>query len=403
MLIGIDASRANRSLRTGTEWYAFHIIKHLLQVDQKNQYLLYLDAEASPDLVEAVSLYPNVRFKRLAWPWRFFWTLGRLSLEMLVKAPDVLFVPAHSLPLFRPKKTITTIHDIAFIRDEHVYQKKNVKLSRPLFRQLLHYAIKLFTQGHYRANTLDYLRWSTQYALKKAQAIIAVSDFTKNEIIAVYSHRFAHKIHVVHNAYDQDNYRFIPDSLERQQILDKYNVPESFFIYVGRLEKKKNIPALVEAFALFKEKHPYSRTKLLMIGNAGFGYDEVKYIIEEYNLDKDVIMPGWVEEQDLPALFSAALAFVFPTLHEGFGIPVLQAMACKTPALISDLPVLREIVGRAAFYFNPYDCHDILKAMSLIYEDDDLKKELTERGLNRVGEFSWEKAARETLAVIESL
>ncbi len=151
---------------------------------------------------------------------------------------------------------------------------------------------------------------------------------------------------------------------------------------------------------MFKESHPQAEVKLVLIGNAGFGYDEVKYIIEEYNLSRSVLMPGWVIEEDLPAIFSGALAFIFPTLHEGFGIPVLQAMACGVPVLISDLPVLREIAGEAALFFNPRDKVSIASAFSDIFSNQELRLSLKIRGLAQAKQFSWEQSAKETLKVL---
>lgn len=403
MLIGIDASRANRTLRTGTEWYSFHIIQHLIALDQDNEYLLYVDRDVAVDLAEVIKPYKNARFKKLSWPWPFFWTIGRLTLEMIFNRPDVLFVPAHSLPLVNPRKTLTTIHDIAFARESHLYQKKLMRTDGRKKRFLINGVIKMMSRGQYAANSLDYLLWSTRHALKNAKAIIAVSQFTKEEIIGVYSRRYSDKIKVVHNAYDSARYNYVSEEADRRAVLQKYGIDTPFFLYVGRLEKKKNTASLVEAFALFKEKHPDSRVKLVMIGNAGFGFDEIKYIIEEYNLDNQIVIPGWAEENDLPAIFSAALAFVFPTLHEGFGIPVLQAMACHTPAIISDLPVLREVADTAAFYFDPRDRNDILRAMDLVYRDKNLRESLIEKGIKRAALFSWDRAAQETLDIIKSL
>ncbi len=400
MVIGIDASRANRTLRTGTEWYSFYIIQQLAALDRDNQYILYLDKAAAPDLAAAIAPYSNFRFQILHWPWRYFWTLGRLSWEMLWHRPDVLFVPAHSLPLIHPRRTITTIHDIAFAREEEVYQKKTIRWENRPGKLFFNFLLRFLSFGRYQLNSLDYLAWSTAYALKHARKIITVSEFTKKEILDVYSPHNPDKIEVVHNGYPRDLYFPVPDSRERRAILEKYNLREPFFLYVGRLEKKKNTPALIEAFALFKESHPRDGAGLVLIGNAGFGYDEVKYIVEEYNLGKAVVMPGWVEENDLPAIFSAALAFVFPTLHEGFGIPVLQAMACGTPVAMSDLPVLREIAGDAAAYFNPRDKTDISSVLAELCENKKLRGDLIAKGLERAQGFSWEKSARETLKIL---
>ncbi|MGE5426185.1 MAG: glycosyltransferase family 4 protein [Bacillota bacterium] len=401
MLIGIDASRANRSLRTGTEWYSFYIISNLADLDRDNRYILYLDKEPAADLKAAISPYPNFRFKVLKWPWRYFWTLGRLSWEMLIHRPDVLFVPAHSLPLIHPRHTVNTVHDIAFMREKAVYQKRGFSLKNDSGRGLLDFSIKLFTGGKYKSNSLDHLAWGTDFSLKHSSRIIAVSDFTRQEIADIYP-QYAEKVAVVHNGYPEELYYERRDSDTRRQVLAKYGLELPFFLYVGRLEKKKNTSALVEAFALFREAYPQKDIKLVLIGNAGYGYDEVKYIIEEFNLSRYVIIPGWVAEEDLPEIFAASLAFVFPTLHEGFGIPVLQALASGVPAVLSDLPVLREVAGEAALFFDPRDRASIASALARIAQDGSLRESLRELGLARAREFSWEKSARETLAVLES-
>lgn len=400
MIIGIDASRANRSLRTGTEWYSFYIIQHLAKIDHTNQYILYTDKETAPDLVAAIAPYPNFKVVRLYWPWPYFWTLGRLSWEMLWRRPDVLFVPAHSLPLIHPRRTINTIHDLAFLRAGSLYQKKAISLDSKSSKSLLNFLIRLFTRGRYIASSLDYLSWSTTYSLKHSQQIIAVSEFTKKEIVDIYSKKYQDKVQVVHNGYPSKLYFQKDDAEEQKKVLEKYDLKAPFFLYVGRLEKKKNISALVEAFAIFKELNPQSPMKLVLIGNAGFGYDEIKYIIEEYNLQRSVLMPGWIDELDLPLIFRASLAFVFPTLHEGFGLPVLQAMACGTPALVSNLPVLKEVSGEAALYFDPADKLKMAVLLEKIIEDKKLRQDLIAKGLEQAKKFSWEKSARETLKVL---
>jgi len=402
MLIGIDASRANRSLRTGTEWYSFYIISHLAEIDRENRYILYLDKAPAADLAAAVAPYKNFSFKVLRWPWHYFWTLGRLTWEMIFHAPDVLFVPAHSLPLVHPHRTVNTIHDIAFVREGGVYQKRTVKVEHEAEKSFLNFLTRLLTGGRYESNSLDYLSWSTAYALRHASKIIAVSEFTKKEILEYYSDKYEEKVKVVHNGFPRELYYRRPDSLDRQRILEKYGIEQPYFLYVGRLEKKKNTSALVEAFAIYKEAFPQSPLLLVLIGNAGYGYDEVKYIIEEYNLGHSVIFPGWVSENDLPEIFGGALAFVFPTLHEGFGIPALQAMASGVPTLLSDLPVLREVAGEAALFFDPRDRASIAAALAHIAQSEDLRRSLIKQGLDRCREFSWEKSARETLAVLTS-
>lgn len=402
MIIGIDASRANKSLRTGTEWYSFYIIQSLLAIDCDNTYILYVDKEPAEDLVEALALYKNFSFKVLRWPLKYFWTLGRLSWEMLWHCPQILFIPAHSLPLIHPRCTINTIHDIAFMREADLYRKKNLCLKNRFVKSLFKLFVCLFTRWHYQLNSLDYLKWSTVYSLKHSKKIIAVSEFTKKELIDTYNNFDTQKISVVHNGYPKQVYHYIEDEQAKNDYLSKYGLTKPFLLYVGRLEKKKNTHILVEAFAIYKEAHPESELQLVLIGNAGYGYDEVKYIVEEYNLARTVIMPGWVPEKDMPFIFSAATAFVFPTLHEGFGIPVIQAMACSLPTLISDIPVLHEIAGEASLFFNPNDRIELANAINRIVVDNVLREDLKLKGLKQAAKFSWEKSAQETLDILIS-
>lgn len=405
MIIGIDASRANRGRKTGTEWYSFYLIQNLAIIDQTNKYWLYLDTPPTPDLIAAVKHNPNFTFKFLDWPLYSFWTLGRLSLEMLWRRPDVLFVPAHTLPLFSPRKTVNTIHDIAFVREQNLYFSEKVKTKIAGSRRLINFLVKVVTLGKYRSNSVDYLYWSTAFALRHAKKIITVSDFTKQEIISLYPKTKIDKISVVHNGYNTEIFKPLKEKeiQKMQAVLEKYSITQPFYLYVGRLEKKKNTPALIEALALVRDNHPEIKEKLVLIGNASFGFDEVKYAIEEFNLNNDVYIPGWVSEEDLPYIYNAASAFVFPTKHEGFGIPIVESLACGLPTIASDIPVLREIAGDAVLYFDHNDKSEIAEAMVRIVKDDALRAELREKGLAQSGRFSWRRSAEETLKVIENL
>lgn len=404
MIIGIDASRANLLHKTGTEWYSFYLIKNLAEIDKANTYWLYINQPARPELIDAVKDNPNFSFKLLKWPFFSFWTLGRLTLEMLYRRPDVLFIPAHTLPLFGPRRTLNTIHDVAFVREQNLYRAVKAKTNSAGTRQLINFFVRLLTLGRYRSDSVDYLYWSTAFALHHAKKIIAVSEFTKQDILNLYPKTSADKISVVHNGYPDHLYRRLPENAEKTKaVLDKYALAAPYFLYIGRLEKKKNVSALVEAFAYLRENHPDIKTKLVLIGDAGFGYDEIKYTIEEFNLNGKVIMPGWVAEEDMPYVMNAAAAFIFPSKHEGFGIPVLQSLACGIPTAVSDIPVLREIAGNAALYFDQNDKRAIAEAMGRVLADQDLRKDLIAKGLEQVKKFSWRRCAEETLEVIKSL
>lgn len=426
MIIGIDASRANKKRKTGTEWYSYYLIKYFAQIDKENQYILYTDKPLMGGLLDLTkgdvstddhekkvkfrlgnqtikSPHNNFKAEILRWPFSYFWTLGRLSLEMLIHKPDVLFVPAHGLPLIRPKKTINTIHDISFMREKKIFERNKLGPEMVPLRKIIGFFIKLFTFGKYSADSLDYLEWSTNYSLKKSKKVIAVSNFTKQEILKIYKDVKEEKIKVVYNGFNNRLYRKIDDKEKIKKVLEKYGIEGPYILYVGRLEKKKNTPFLVEGFATARHYNNNIKEKLVLVGDASFGYEDVVYTINEYGLRDEVIIPGWVEEEDMPYIFNGAVAFVFPTLHEGFGIPILQAFACGVPVIASDIPVLRETTGDAVYFFNNKEKETLGRAIEKITQDENLRKDLIEKGLKRAQDFSWRKCAQETLEVIKNI
>jgi glycosyltransferase involved in cell wall biosynthesis len=244
------------------------------------------------------------------------------------------------------------------------------------------------------------LEWSTHFAVKKAKKIIAISNFTKKDLIDLYKAK-SEKISVIYNGYN----RYLFDNIDEEKIddiLEKYGLEKPFLFYIGRIERKKNIPLLIEAFAIYKEQNTASDLKLVLAGDASYGYDEINYTINEFDMVEDVIMPGWVEEEDVPYIFKAAAAFIFPSNYEGFGIPLLQAMAAGTPIAAADRTSIPEVVGDAALLFNPEHALSIAEAIKEIVHNQELRTRLIARGHERAKNFSWEKTARETLDLLNS-
>ncbi|OGF23695.1 hypothetical protein A3H66_03305 [Candidatus Falkowbacteria bacterium RIFCSPLOWO2_02_FULL_45_21] len=422
MLIGIDASRANRKYKGGTEWYAYYLIRQLAKIDSTNQYVLYSDKPLTGGLIDLTdeggevngkidlvkgcqkinSPHNNFRAKILNWPFFYLWTQARLSLEMLFHPPDRLFIPSHVLPAIHPKKSLVTIHDIGFERAKELYSSDKIGPGEGLSGKGFDFLAKFFSGGKYRSNILDYHSWSAKFALKHARVIIAVSEFTKREMMEVYGASQA-KIEVVYNGFNADLYKPIAAKHETGRVLRKYGIKPPYIFYVGRLEKKKNIARLIYALAIMREKYGKINHKLVLVGNAGLGFDEVKYMIEEFDLNNDVIITGWVPERDMPYIYNGASLFVFPSLYEGFGIPLVQAMAVGVPIAASDIASIREIAGRASWLFDPKEASDMAEKMAEVLLDKELADDLIDRGKARVKDFSLAKCAKETLAVIERM
>ena len=427
MLIGIDASRANRNHKNGTEWYSYYLIRHLAKLDYKNEYILYTDqhlvggmADLTKDVYSPAckqgnnikydkkgfqiikSPFNNFKAKILKWPFKNFWTLGRLSLECLFHQPDVFFVPSHTLPLFSPKKSLVTIHDIGFIKNRFLYKRELIGPENRKVKIIINLLVKIFTLGKYKAEAIDYLHWSTEYALKNAAKIITVSNSSKKDILENYQVS-ENKIKVIYNGYNDKLFKKITDKKSINEVLSKYGIDRPYLFYVGKIEKKKNIPGLIEAFAILKDGDKTVRHKLVLVGDAFFGYDEVHYLIREYNLDNDVIMTGWIEEEDMPYVYSGASAFVFASNYEAFGIALLEAMACGLPITASNISSIPEVLNGAGLLFDPCNTESIVLALRKIISDEDLRKKLSTIGSDRVKFFNWDKCAQETLELIKSL
>ncbi|MCX6792982.1 MAG: glycosyltransferase family 1 protein [Candidatus Falkowbacteria bacterium] len=421
MLIGIDASRANRSHKSGTEWYSYYIIRELAKLDKENQYILYTDkpllgglSDLSSEKTDCESPifkkgfqvikspHNNFKAKVLAWPFTFFWTQGRLSLEMLFNSPDVLFVPAHALPIIHPKKSLVTIHDIGFKREEKLYERSGIGAERNTYQAVIDFLVRCLTLGKFGANSFDYLDWSTEFSLKHAKAIITISEFTKNEIKELYKADNT-KIKVIYNGYPSDLYKPLSNKPEAERVLSSYGIKQPYIFYVGRLEKKKNIATLIEAFHILKTHHTDLPHRLYLVGDASFGFDDIKYSIHGFGLQNVISTTGWVKEHDLPYIFNCATAFIFPSNYEGFGIPLLQAMASGVPIVASRAASIPEVVGDAAVLFDPASPSDMADALANVLSDENVRKDLIVKGSQRITNYSWSKCAKETLDFISSI
>lgn len=394
MTIGIDASRANAEHRTGTEWYSYHVIEHLKTLIPEEHTVILYSKEPLRDGLE--NLPKNWRSRVLNWPPQFLWTQLRLSLEMLFNRPDMLYVPAHTIPLVHPKKVVTVIHDVGFERQTELYGQKAIGGKKPFAKKLMNLLVRITTLGKYGATELDYHRFSVRLALKSAAAIITVSEFSKKEMHELYGKDIP-EIHVIHNGLNER-----PQTHASMSALEKFNITKPYLYFLGRIEQKKNIPQLIDAYALLREKY-YFTGQLVLAGSPGYKYEEVQERIEHHNLREHVIETGWVSEEDAEALLEEAELFVFPSLYEGFGIPVLEAMRAGTPVVCSNIPPLKEVGGDACQYFDPRNPESIAEHIHTVLEDTKLHQELQARGKERIKQFSWSTTAKQTWEVLNNI
>ncbi len=365
MLIGFDASRAALANHTGTETYAHQLLLAMAKMTSADLRLrLYTHQPPQP------ANWPQGDFvETRVIPFPRLWTHLRLAAEISRHPPNVLFVPAHVLPLHCPVPAAVTVHDLGYLH----YPKAHTPFQR------------------------RYLHWTTRRHAHAAQRIIADSQATKDDLIQHY-HADAKRIHVVHLGVDP---ALKPATqAEIKAVKTKYGISDDYLLYLGTLQPRKNLPRLLEAFQQISRRYPL---KLVLAGGKGWLYNEIFAKTQSLGLDKRVLFPGFIAPKDKAALLSGASVFIFPSLYEGFGLPVLEAMACGAPVLCGNTSSLPEIAGNAALTVDPHNVEAIAQGLNSLLSDAALRQSLTAEGFKRVQDFSWEKAAKQVLKILTSI
>ncbi|MDD5464223.1 MAG: glycosyltransferase family 1 protein [Candidatus Moranbacteria bacterium] len=401
MKIGIDASRAFIKNRTGIEEYSYQVIKNLRDKLENQQVVLYVRKNQIVDF----ELPENWKIKVISCPR--LWTQLGLSWEMLLHPVDVLFVPAHTVPIIHPKNTVVVIHGLEYE----------------------------FCPKAYSFWERIYMRGTIKKSCDWASRIISVSENTKKDLMSLYKVS-TEKIRVIYEGYSRGerNFQFPISSFQSNpndqiskiktlEIQSKFEIRNSkSLLFIGRIEERKNISNVVKAFEILKEKYNIPH-KLVLAGKSGYGYDNIKFEIRNSKFENDVVELGFVSEDEKWELLKKADVFVFPTLYEGFGIPILEAQSVGCPVVASNNSSVPEIVrsksllplgegvpiaigadeGReqySALLVDPQNPQDIAESIYKLISDESLKNAIIQKGLENVKRFSWDKCAQEISQIL---
>jgi glycosyltransferase involved in cell wall biosynthesis len=360
-VIGVDASRLSVSQRTGTEHYTYEVLKAMGRIAPDEAIRLYLNAEALPDGIDLPWETRSIPFPRL-------WTHARLSHEMAQHPPALLWIPAHVVPLIHPR-SVVTIHDLGYI---HVPEAHPVKQRRML-------------------------ESTTRWSVGVASHIIAISETTKRDLVQHYDVSPA-KISVAPHGVS-DRFRR-PTGAEIAEVRARLNLPEQFILGVGTIQPRKNYAGLARIIARMRaDELP---RKLVLAGKPGWMSDQVLEQIGRIDQHGDVIVLGYVDDRDLPALYAAAEVVAFPSHYEGFGLPALEAMRCGTPVVVSNRGALPEVVGAAGLVVDPDDEEAFADELMMLASDSELRHIYSVRGLEHAAQFTWERTAQLTLDVLRA-
>ncbi|GIK38246.1 MAG: glycosyl transferase family 1 [Chloroflexota bacterium] len=350
----------------GISWYIFNLLKNLARVSPDFCYSAFLSDRAfqEPALALHLSRLPTQRPEV-----RILWEQFIQPLALRQAGVDLLHALAFVAPLAAPCPFVVTVYDLSFLRTPEAF--------RPFNRW--------------------YLRQFTAISVKRARAVIAISESTRQDVINLLGAP-PERVHTVYCGADEQ-FRPLP-AAKIAAFKAARGLPDTFVLFLGTLEPRKNVAGLIRAYALWREQEP-NAPPLIIAGGKGWYYRHIFGLVESLNLTATVRFADYVPQSELPLWYNAASLFVYPSHFEGFGLPVLEAMACGTPVITSTVSSLPEVTGTdgVACLVNPTDSEALAEAMRHIMADRDLRAGMAQQGLDRAAGFRWDKTAQETVAV----
>ena len=353
--------------RQGIGVYTQNLMDHLLPLDKENEYVLFY---RNPEFIGRYAHHDNVREKLVTAPNKLVWDQVKIPLEARRQGVDLIFHTKFTVPLFTRAKTVMMLAGSAWYVDPQSYTRLD-----------LFYVKRMMPVYH-----------------RKADMVISVSDRAKHDM-CLYAGAEARKFKTVYLAPD-DRFFETPDEDTLKKVREKYELPERFILNVGSVSTAKNIKNLLGAYGRVRDKIPQ---KLVIAGRLRYGSSDEFGPLDEYDLRDDVVFPGWVPQEDMPALYRLADVFLFPSWYESCSVALLEAMASGCAIVTSNTGGTPELTGDAAVLVDPNDPQDIADAVESVVSDEQFRQQLKRDSQKRGRQFTWGRTARETLGVLQSL
>ncbi|MGH7481101.1 MAG: glycosyltransferase family 4 protein, partial [Longimicrobiales bacterium] len=368
MHICIDVSAAVHR-RAGLGRYTHELIRALLPL-KRHTYSVFYHQRGAAHLDPPIDQLPHITTQLNVRPWRLRTALAYFTgtrMEAMFPGIDVFHATEHLLPRLKHIRTVFTLHDLIFQFDPASHKPLNIAFLKTMMPRFLH----------------------------AADAIISVSECSKRDAMRIYNIA-PDKIHVIYEGVDP-RFKPVDDLAQLDTVRHTYNLPERFILHLGTIEPRKNLPTLFEALTQLKAH------TLVVAGKTGWLTESIFARLDELGVRDRVRFAGYVPDADLPTLISAATVLAMPSKYEGFGLPVLEAMACGTPVIASNTSSLPEVGGDAALYAPPNDVRAWVQAIDRIMGDASLRRSMYDQGLQQASKFRWDTTARQTLSVYDSV
>ena len=379
MRIGIEAQRLFRPHKHGMDRVVLELIKNLQRIDKVNEYFIFVKPDQDRDVLKNTDNFKIIEVPGSPYP---IWEQFQLPKFVKQYRCDLLHCTSNTAPLKLQSKMITTLHDIIF-REENI------------LKQLLSSA------SWYQKIGNLYRRFLVKGVVKKSEHLITVSNFENQNIKKAFKLK-KQKVTTVHNSANQEfNIRF--NEGQKEAVRSRYQLPKDFLFHIGNKDPRKNTKRVLDAYYELKLTQ-CSSIKLVI---AGINEDVLDSMLEEMSvpsvLKRDIILTGYIADEDLPIIYNLAEVFLFPSLREGFGIPILEAMACGTPVVTSNTSSMPEVAGESALLINPHNTIELTQAMVKLLSEEDFRNTLIKRGLKQCRTFSWDQSAKEVLKIYKQL
>jgi glycosyltransferase involved in cell wall biosynthesis len=374
MKIGIEAQRVLRKVKKGMDIVAIQLIRSLQKIDTINQYYIFVNDDEGESPIQETSNFKIIKLKKAPYP---YWEQVILPGAVKEYGIELLHCTNNTAPLNITVPLLLTLHDIIYL--------ESINFTKGSWYQIF---------GNF------YRRWNVPIIVKKTAKIITVSEYERKNIVDYFRLSPDH-VQTIYNGVGENFYK-VRDEGVLSSIKKKYNLPEDYVFYLGNTDPRKNIKGVMKALAWLRKNNMLSFS-LVMPGVDHTFLREVASGVGDPEILNSILLPGYIPDDDLAAIYSMARVFLFPSLREGFGLPILEAMACGVPVITSNTSSMPEVAGNASLLIDPDNEEEIASAILKLLKDSLLRRELINKGFERSSAFSWENNARKTLSLYKSV